>query len=449
MSRLARFSLVSLLAVILLAACAPEAEAPRLQITPFPTPTAGAVLRGVLLTPVSSVPEGLISPATAVAIAAQPSPTPDLFTCPPLSTAASLEDTPPLNAPIVIEEVLRFLNSGGAYADLDATLRTRWELVREGDSLRGDIDFTGEGSSEILMTYARPDGLSSVLIVGCVEGQWRALYELDTETTEPPQVIAVGDMNRDRRNDLLFSVTQCPVDESGALLEDECELRTRLLAWQPADQRFANLLVDEVLSQNLPQINDFDNDEVSEIVVRLENPGTTRTGPLRTGTHIYDWNGTEYVLSIIQLEPPRFRIQVLHEGDRAITRRNLVEAAQLFQLALDPDSDLRDWIGGESPILQAYGLYRLLITQVASQSAGQAQTYQAILETYPDPEASPIYIRMARTFMETFQAQASPSAACDAVKALVESSSASDALDLINRYGERSPRYTLTDLCPF
>lgn len=449
MLRLARIACLSLILAALLAGCAPQTEAPRLEVTPFPTPTPGAVARGVLLTPVSSVPEGLISPATAVAIAAQPSPTPDLFTCPPLSSAARLEDTPPLNAPIVIEEVLRFLNSGGAFTDLETTLRTRWRIVREGDTLRSDIDYTGEGSAEILMTYARPDGLSAVLIAGCVEGEWRALYEFEGQTETPPQVIAVGDMNRDRRNDLLFSVEQCPVDDSGTLLTNECELRTRLLAWQPADRRFANLLVDEVLSQNPPQINDFDNDEVSEVVVRLENPGTTRTGPLRTGTHIYDWNGTEYVLSIIQLDPPRFRIQVLHEADRSITRRNLVEAAQLFQIALDPESNLRDWIGGEGPILQAYGLYRLLITQVASQSAAQAQTYQAILETYPDVEASPIYIRMARTFMETFQAQASPSAACDAVKALIESSSATNALDLINRYGERSPQYTLNDLCPF
>lgn len=449
MLRIARSHLIIIIIGVLLAACAPQPEAPRLAITPFPTPTVGSVLQGALSSAANVVPQGLISPATAVAISALPTPTPDLFTCPPFSDSARLEDTPPLNAPIVIEEIVRYLNTGGAYESLSEILSERWGIVREGDSMRGDVDFTGEGTPEILITYANPDGRSAVLLLGCIQSEYRVLYELNTQITEPPQMIAFGDMNRDRRNDLLFAVQQCPTDDANNPILDECELNTRLLSWQANESRFANLLVNDVLSDTLPEINDFDNDEVSELVVRLENDGTERTGPLRTGTNIYDWNGQEYVLSIIQPDPPRYRIQVIFEADRAFLRRELGEAAQLYQVALQDPTDLRDWIGGERASLIAYTLYRLLITQVASQSASQTQTYQRILNDYPDPQAASIYVRMARAFMETYQQQGNPALGCDAVRAVLTAEADNNALELLNRYGERSPKYTLNDLCPF
>lgn len=442
-------TLTFIFAALMLAACQPTADAPRLVITPFPSPTAGGFTSGALLPPLDALPEdsGLMAPATAVALSQLPTPTPDLSTCPVALEEPRLENTPPLNAPIVIEEIQRFLLEGGSVDVLNTRLRNDWEIVREADVVRGDVDFTGEGTADVLLTYLNPDGLTTLLVFGCFEGEYRLLYEFEAEDSTPLTVIGLGDMNRDFRNDLLFAARVCPLDADGQRVADAdaCELQTRLIAWQGREYRFADLLDAEVISTNPPQINDIDSDEVSELVVRLENRGTSATGPLRTGTQIYDWNGEAYVLSIVQLDAPRYRIQVVQEADRLVTNRELAAALPLYEQALASGGDLRAWFNDESVSLRAYTLYRLLIAQVAAQSAQQTQTYQTIITEYADLETAPVYIGMARAFLETYQASGNPATACDAALALADES----AITQLNRYGERNPQYTINDLCPF
>lgn len=442
-------SLIGLMTLI--AACQPTADpAPRLVITPFPTATPGRVIVGdILIVDEAALRDaGLLSPATVVAIAALPTPTPDLFTCPVPAGTARLERTPPTNDPILIEEIVRFLNAGGDAGTLGDTLRDQWGVLPDGGLIRADVDFTGEGVPEILLVYQNPSATFTLLILGCVAGEYRVLYEFTTQTDAPPQIIAVGDMNRDFLNDLLFAVQQCPLDNTGAVIADSCEYRTRLITWRGDAGRFVNLLNAEVLSARPPTIADIDDDEVSEIIVRLESVGTRETGPLRTGVHIYDWNGEEYLLSIVQLDPPRFQIQVIHEADRLVQRRNLVEALALYEQALAGEG-LRAWLPDERDALRAYTLYRLLITQVASQNPGQSNTYGLILSAYPEPENAPIYIRMALAFYESYQTSANPTTACDAVRALLSRTPGNNAVSLLNRYGTRNPTYTPADLCPF
>jgi len=448
LTRLHKSAVTLVFTVLMLSACQPAMDAPRLVITPFPSPTAGSVAVGALLPPVDSLPpdSNLISPATAVALADLPTPTPNFSACPVAIEDPRIEDTPPINAPIVIEEIMRFLNDGGSIETLNRTLRDRWQIVRDEDTLRADIDFTGEGTGDVLISYLNPDARATLLILGCVEGEYRVLYDFEAQDDTPITLIGLGDMNRDLRSDVLFASRVCPLESDTEDTQDEdCELRTRLIAWQANEYRFADILDAEVLSINPPQVNDIDADQVSELVVRLENRGNTSTGPLRTGLHIYDWNGEAYVLSVIQLDAPRYRIQVLFEADRAVRERNLRDALPLYEQALSPDSDLRAWFNDEAAPLRAYALYRLMIAQIAAQSAQQTQTYQTLITEYPDAESAPIYVGMARAFLESYQTSGNPSAACEAALALADES----ALALLNRYGTRNPTYALPDLCPF
>jgi hypothetical protein len=54
---------------------------------------------------------------------------------------------------------------------------------------------------------------------------------------------------------------------------------------------------------------------------------------------------------------------------------------------------------------------------------------------------------MARVFWETYQISNDIAEACAQVQAIVAEQPS--ALNLINRYGDRSPTYTEQDLCPF
>jgi hypothetical protein len=287
-----------------------------------------------------------------------------------------------------------------------------------------------------------------LLVAGCDNGVYKGLYEIDSDLPEPPKIVVVGDMNHDGTNDLLFGVRACERDDAGQIIDfDDCQYRTQLMTWQPALDRFTNLLPDTALSKNPADVTDFDKDEVSEVVVRLESNGTSATGPLRTGVNVYDWDGESYLLSIVQLDPPRYRIQIIQEADRLSARRDWANAISVYQLALSGGDTLRYWYDDEPEALRSYTLYRLLIAQIASSDVGLPQTQQQLATLYPDPVTAPVYISMAQTFLTDFQTSGDVHSACQQVRAII--SSRPEALDLLNRYGTRNPRYTAQDLCSF
>jgi hypothetical protein len=436
-----KFGLASL-ALALLSACAPLEAPPRLEITPFPTVTPGHVLVGELL-PVGAVvlpAEG--APATPVNIAAQTTPAPDFGACPPRADVP-LEASAPQTLDVVIEESTRYLANGGDPGTLLETLREAWRVIPPAAPARGDIDYSGEGVAELLLPLAAADGQAALVVLGCRAGSAAVLYEARSDTATPPQILAFADVNRDRRNDLLFSAPTCPPERES---DAACDYRTQLLTWSAQRSRFVELLPADVLSAQPPTVSDFDNDEVSEVIVQLTRTGTAQTGPLRTGTHIYDWNGTQYVLSIVELDAPRFKIQALHEGDRALLRGDSASAKSIYQTAFD-DPDLRFWFDDEPDILQSYTLYRLLQTQVLTLDPAQLTTIGEIQRLYPDLNTAPVYAVLAQAFYETFTSQSNVGSACAAVGAII--AGRPDALAQLNRYGDRNPTYTETDLCPF
>jgi hypothetical protein len=164
--------------------------------------------------------------------------------------------------------------------------------------------------------------------------------------------------------------------------------------------------------------------------------------------NVYDWDGSGYPLSIVQLDPPRYRIQIVHEADRLSGLREWLRALPLYGLALQSEgSDLRYWFDDEPDILRSYILYRLAIAQIAASDPNLAQTQLQLNSLYPDLSTAPVYATLAQTFITAFQQTADVRSACQQVRAIINTRP--EALDLLNRYGTRSPRYTAQGLCPF
>ena len=115
-------------------------------------------------------------------------------------------------------------------------------------------------------------------------------------------------MNYNGIPELLFASQDCTA---------ACVYHTQMVTWNPERGRFINLLGGAITSDQVPTVQDIDNDQVSELIIRFDNSGDAQTGPLRTGYTVYDWNGIGYVQSVTQLNPPRFRIQVIQEADAA------------------------------------------------------------------------------------------------------------------------------------
>ncbi len=426
--------------IFLLAACQPTVvttvnQAP--TVVPFPTMTPGRSVRGILPTVVALSLDGsnLANPATAVALANRPTATPNYTVCPPPASPAL--STAPASGREMADEITRFLSAGGSPTALESALRDDWGVLGETGTVRANIDFTGGGEAEVIAAYSVPGAGGSLVVLGCAEGRYIKLYEADTAGT--PQIVHTGELNANGAPEILYSSQECAA-------ENDCSYRSQVITWQPGEGHLVSLLNGAIISQNLPEIGDFDNDRVIEIVIRMTSTGTPSTGPLRTGVTIYDWDGVNYTRSITQLDPPRFRVQVVQQGDRSLARGETQTAVDLYELALR-DEELRNWFNDDTEVLRSYTLYRLLTAYAFTEDEDLLPAFQSIQQTYPDPLNAPVFAQMSSTFWNALQVTGNLRSACIEVQNLVRARP--EAISLLTRYGGSSPVYTAESLCPF
>lgn len=409
-------------------------------VIPFPTVTPGSQLNGLLPTRMGLALDGsgAASPATAIALVNQPTATPDYEVCP--GSGSPEVPTAPTTGRAISAAISDFLNEGGSPLQLGEVL-TRWEILGETGANRSDLDFTGEGTPDVLLSYRAPDDGGVLLVLSCVGGQYQPLHEAITGGTAAPTVIQAGDMNFDSRPDVLYASTLCTADNA-----ENCNTRTQLITWNAELGRFVSLLNGAINSPVAPSLSDIDDDRVQEIVVRLTDDGNATTGPLRTGVTIYDWNGVVYTLSIIQLDPPAFQIQLVHEADRAFARQDMEAAIVQYGRALT-DPTLRFWLNNEPVFLRQYVTYRLILAYAFTENENLLTTYQQVLTENPDPTVASVYVALTNAFWNGLQVTNNLHSACLEVQAII--TQRPEAIDLLNRYGSRSPTYTAQELCPF
>lgn len=430
--------------VIFAAACAPRTGAPPTPAgVAFPTMTAGRVIIAPLPTPLpGALNPGIANPATAVALANQPTSTPDYTACPPADPALTLADAPPQTAADLERAVTEFLSLGGAPARLDEHLRTVWgDALGEAGFARGDLDLTGEGRADVIVGYRTPDLGSAMLIFVCSAERFVPRYQA-IHQGGVAQIVSNADMTYNGRSDLFYVNRECANPDD----EESCRYVSNLITWSPDRGRFVSLLDREVVTDSIPGIEDFDQDRVLEIIIRLENPGNAQTGPLRTGFTVFDWNGVVYTPSITQLDPPRFRVQVIHQADAAFRQGNLLEAESLFRLAVN-DTRLQNWQNTDETNLRAYALYRLLLIYADWDDNRLQEVVSTLATAYPELPAAPVYATLADAFWNAYQSTANLNSACLAVLDII--AARPEAVTLLNRYGSTSPVYEAQDLCPF
>ncbi|QPC82136.1 hypothetical protein G4Y79_21000 [Phototrophicus methaneseepsis] len=428
---------IAVIVLALAAACQPAPTSALPTDVPFPTMTPGQVLVGQL----SASGAGGSSPAEAVAQASRATPTPNYEACPAQTGTGNLPDEPdtPEEAAAVLSD---YLGAGGTLSGVRDGL-IDWDALGETGYVR-DADLTGEGQPEVIIGYTAPDGAGTLLVLGCENGRYATRYESTSDGSAPPVMVWIGDVNQDMRSEMVASRRLCET-------ADLCLYDTQILRWDTARGRFFNLLNEPVHSLEVPAVRDTDSDNVTELVIQLTTRGTTATGPLRTGVNIYDWNGTGYTLSIIQLDPPEYYIQYIHQADRLFAERNIAGAATLYQRTLDRD-DLRYWFNDGPVTITTYTLYRLLLAYAYLEDPRLQEIITRINADYAVEEGQtaddqPVYIALAYTFINTMQARADLHTACESVQRIIEIRP--QAMELLNRYGRYNPAYEALDLCPY
>ncbi|MAU08769.1 MAG: hypothetical protein CL607_03020 [Anaerolineaceae bacterium] len=434
------FSLFGAIVLLMAAACQPTPPTSLLPTDiPFPTMTPGQQLSGPLVDRSGSG----ASPAEIIAQTGRATPTPNFQACPAQTGNDDVPDEPNTREN-AISSLLSYLDAGGTYGSIGDVLDD-WDALGEQSYVRDD-DLTGEGQPELVMGFTSPEGIGTLLVLGCENGRYGLRFDLSSEGSAPPALVWIGDVNQDLQNEMVVSRRIC---ESA----DLCTYDTQILRWDTARGRFLNILNEPVRTLEVPRVADTDNDTITELVVDLDTRGNTATGPLRTGVNVYDWNGSGYTLSIIQLDSPDYYIQYIHQADRLFAEQNIGGAARLYDAVLnDENLDLRYWFNDGPQTITTYALYRLALAYAYLEDPRLSEVTARINTDYPVEEGDtaddqPVYIALAYTFLNTMQARSDLHTACESVQRVIEIRP--QALDQLNRYGRYNPTYEALDLCPY
>lgn len=402
--------------------------------------TPGKRISGVLPTPPPAYADLLANPATAIAAANLPTATPNYTQCPTLDESVSLNNIVAFGTSIP-NSILTFLNDGGASSQIEPGL-TEVDVVDAFGIVRANFDLTGEGTPEVIVSYSTFEDGGTLLVMTCESGRYVLRYQNNIGGAAP-EILRVGDMTADGRADVLFTAEDC------SEVDELCQYRSVIITWNPNEGQFINLLNTPPTGDAPPQSVDVDNDRIIEVITQQTGNGNSQTGPIRTGSQIYDWNGESFVLSITQPNPIRFVIQAIHEADTAFREERMDDAANLYLFTYEDGVDeLAYWYGGdERDILSSYALYRILLTFAFAENGDPLSAYEQTRENYLSAENPPVFARMTDIFWTRYQESNNLNVACQAVLEFVNTRQ--DALDLLNRYGTRNPTYTTESLCPF
>jgi hypothetical protein len=385
--------------------------------------------------------------ATALAAAPPPAPYYQPNECP-----APGAPSPPSRPPGFSDykgEIGRYLSAGGSSTVLEATLRNWGAITDRGGVVQADTDLTGDGVLEIIVTMFNPEtynpdailNAGQLVVYGCDGGGYRVLYDTPFNPgIALPELLRVGDMNTDVRNELVFSSQTC----SGA----SCFKEAKILTWDSVIGVFEELNNGQIIAINGRfGIADIDSDGVLELTAQINPPAVTSAGPPRSVLDTWDWTGREYVLALREQEPPHYRIHAIYDADDKLR-------AGEFRAALDAYARLRDnrklaaWtIAGETEALRAYAAFRIVIIYARLKNGRANDWLNTLVGENPPGTPGGGFAQMGQAFMDNFRTTNDARAAC--AQAINAGAAQMNVLGVLNSFGSANRTYTLNDVCPF
>jgi hypothetical protein len=346
------------------------------------------------------------------------------------------------------ETIGRYLSAGGSPALLESSLR-EWGAINEGAVVQADTDLTGDGTPDIIVALYDPDlfqpgkpSPGQLLVYGCAQGGYKLLFStVYGPNTMIPELRRVGDMNGDLRAELAFTQKTCDAGKCSQVMQIY-EWSGALGMFQPLNDVPINATDAKVL------IADLDGDGILEVAISFNPPLDLTAGPPRKTTSIWDWNGVNYVLAVVQVEAPVYRIHMLYDADYLFGQEEWRSAIKDYDRVRD-DATLQPWsVPNEPVILRAYATYKKMLAQIANGQRSSANTTFDGLKT-ENPPGSPGegYVTVAQAFMDNYNKTRNRAKACAAVLSAV--AARPDTLTPLNSYGANNRTYTPADLCPF
>lgn len=381
-------------------------------------------------------------------------------------------------------QVLDFLNAGGKLQD----------IVNDLGRIAVKADLTNDGVPELAIAECK------FRIYGCSEGQYTKMLDMgDREGYS--RVLAIKDMNLDGVPELIIGGGVQPFSNAPTMYY-------RILEWE--DRQFRNLIdqpdfessyrgggirnnwiYSEGVGRGVDSIwenwsmKDIDKNGTVEFVINTGLPvsfDTAANGPWRAETDIYMWNGYNFGLQSIQVEPPQYRFQAAQDADAASLDGQYDKALDLYQQVIFSDkldwwseqqrehqkSVLQaEWSGSVTPTplaqdyteynnLAAYAYYRMMLLHIIRGWLTEAETvYHTLQEKFPSGSEGSAYAEMATAFWEEYRTSQNMALSCQ--KAIAYATEYPEKIiSYIGNgrkgeidYGWQSRNYSPEDICPF
>lgn len=366
--------------------------------------------------------------------------------CPP----ASAPPPPPKPATFnqYPEVIGRYLSSGGPATLLEGILR-QWGAIKDGAVVQSDTDLTGDGVPEIIVTLYDPTyyqpakpAAGEMLIYGCAQRGYRLLFSTNyTPVTMIPELRRVGDMNGSLRASVAYTQKTCD--------QGRCSEEMQIMNWNAGLGVFRPLNDTPIVTTNAKvAVADLDGDGVLEIAVNFNFVQDMTAGPQRRTTAIWDWDGAQYRMAVLRVDPPAYRIHVVHDADQLFAQNDWKGAIKVYDLARN-DQTLQGWsIPNEPVILRAYASLKRIVALAADDRRRTAtNSLQEMIAENPAGSPGDGYVVIAQAFVDNVNKTADLKKACKA--ALNAAATRPDALLPLNSYGYANRAYSASDLCPF
>jgi len=296
-------------------------------------------------------------------------------------------------------------------------------------------------------TYYKPGQPSpgQLLVFGCFQKGYRLLFSTDySPQTMIPELKRVGDMNDSGIAQLAYTQQICNAQGSS-----RCTAIMDIMAWNSTLGVFAPLNdVPMNATNGKVTIADLDKDGILEVAITFTPTQDSTLGPQRKTTNIWDWDGINYRLALIQADAPAYRIHAVHDGDVHFNQGDWRGAIKLFDRVRD-DGNLQPWtVPNETEVLRAYATYKKMLAYVAQGSARNANDVLSTLQSEnPAGSAGESYAVLGQSFMDTYRQTRDRKKTCAAT--LGVAASRPDLLTVLNSFGPANRTYALVDLCPF
>ena len=405
---------------------------------------------------------------TATSTASQPAPTGTPVSratrtprpaTPTHAPATATSATPsPVALPAVPEELSQYaaaiagyLTATGATAACPDELLNAWTIPVSPAARCAPADTDADGEDELVLVLAgplQPETPVSVVILDRSAGSWGVAFQSPGEAegggflfslagggSLDEILMAVQDIDAVPGTEIVYRVESC-----GA---HTCHTTVEVYGWSGAT--YADLTDGDIsISFADTALENRDGDGDTEIIMHGGSIGSVGAGPTRTRTEVYGWDGQQYVLIQVTLDPSEWLYHNVLDADDAFAAGDFNLALELYSRALE-DQSLLEAKENERGEMDPYLHFRIAITYMAQGGAAveASQSLNAAVNSNP----SSLHGEMARAFRDAWLPAGDATAGCLAVNDYVQANL--QAFEEFWYFGYGNREFSPQGLCPF